>query len=76
MRDLIRRLLGGAPSRSDINLPDPKKGKPVRSISGGTTKGGAPDDARWVDHHKRMAEQSIQSLQRMGETVRKITGKK
>jgi hypothetical protein len=72
MRSLIRKLLGP----SDIELPDEKKGKPVRRIGGGMTKGGEKDDARWLEHNERASEQTIRNLQRMSENIRAATGKK
>lgn len=71
-KGFLKSLFGGG----DINLPDEKKGKPVRSMSGGMTKGGAPDDKRWIEHNKRKSDQEINKLRRLGDTVRKFTGQK
>lgn len=59
---------------SDIYLPDEKAGKPVRSMSGGMTKGGAPDDYRWKEHNKRKAAQAMKNIQDLGQHVRRVTG--
>lgn len=69
---MIDSILGmfGKKRRKDINLPDEKKGKPVRAIGGGMTRGGEPNDARWIEHNKRKSDQVIGRLSGWGRAVR------
>lgn len=65
----VRRMISGG----DVNLPDEKAGKPVRSMSGGMTKGGAPDDRRYLEHNARASKQSMDRLQRFAKGAEAVS---